>query len=77
MKDDIVALLKEIRPDVNFAEERGLISNEILDSFDIIMLLSRLSQEYSVEIDPDDISEENFDSIDSIYTLIDGMLKKH
>lgn len=55
-------ILKEIRPDIDFEKEEGLLTDEILDSFDIVCLLSTLDEKLGITIDIDDVTEENFDS---------------
>lgn len=70
MYEEIIELLSSVRPDLDFAKEDKLISEEKLDSFDVISVLALLSEKYSVEIDPEMISEEHFDSARKISLLI-------
>lgn len=69
-KEKILEVLKGIRPEYNFAESKDFIEDGLLDSFDIVMLVSDLESEYHIIIDGLDIIEENFNSLDAILELI-------
>lgn len=71
MHDDIVELISGVRPDLDFSKEKNLLSEEKLDSFDIISILALLSEKYQIEIDPDLICEKYFDDVDGISSLIE------
>lgn len=62
MKDKLLGILEEIRPDVDFGKEEGLLTGEVLDSFDLVCLLSMLDEKLNIAIDIEDVTEENFDS---------------
>ena len=68
--DKLMEILKEARPDVDFEKETRLIDDEILDSFDIISIVSEINDEFDIEINVDDLLAENFNSADAIYELI-------
>lgn len=68
-------ILLELHPDVNFMEETGLISNGILDSFDIISLVSEIDAEYGVTIPVEELVPKNFDSLEAISSLINRLME--
>jgi acyl carrier protein len=68
--DELFSILKEIKPDVDFSKEDNLIEKKLLDSFDIVRLVSRLSEEFDISITPLDIIPENFKSAQTIYDMI-------
>lgn len=70
MRDRIVHVLNEIRPEFDFAAETDFISNGMLDSFDLISLVSSLDEEFNVSIDGVDVIPENFENIESIENLL-------
>ncbi len=71
MKDKVIEILKEIRPEFDFnIESTDFINKGMLDSFDIISIVSDLEEEYDVAIDGAEILPENFDSIEAIVNLI-------
>ena len=68
--DKLKSILEDLRPDVDFETAENLVDGNIFDSFDIITLVSRIGEEYGIEIDVDDIIPENFNSLKAIESLI-------
>ena len=68
--DEIIKILEEIKPGVDFNTENNLIEEEILDSFDIVTLVAKLNDEFDIEISPADLVPENFNSAQAIYSLV-------
>lgn len=67
---EILSILKELRPEFNFEESTDFIEDGFLDSFDIISLVSTIEERYSIQIDGLQIVPDNFNSIDAIINLI-------
>ena len=70
MDQEIMGLLKEIKPEEDFEGNNSFVEDELLDSFDVISLVSMLEEKYSIEIDGLDIIPENFENIEAIINLI-------
>ena len=70
MNKKILEILREIQPAGDFENSNDFIKDELLDSFDVIELVSNLESEYSVVIDGLDILPENFKNIESIEDMI-------
>ena len=68
--DNIIEILEQIKPGVDFNTEENLIEEEILDSFDIVTLVAKLNEEFDIEITPADLIPENFNSAQKIYELV-------
>lgn len=68
--DELKQILKEIRPDLDFAAETKLIDDGILDSFDIISIVGELNMHYGIEINVEDLLPENFNSMNAIFELV-------
>lgn len=43
-------ILKEMHPEVNFEKEQNLVGDMILDSFDLVSLISEVEEAYEVRI---------------------------
>jgi acyl carrier protein len=72
MKEKIIELLTDLRPEFDFnKEDTGFIAKGMLDSFDIISLVSDIEENLDITIDGAQILPENFDSIQAIINLID------
>ena len=63
-------ILKEIRPEFDFATSQDFMSDGMLDSFDMVTLVSALDKNYGISIDGTDIVPENFQNIATITALI-------
>ena len=70
MMDELMRILSEIRPDVDFEHETKLIDDEILDSLDIIAIVGELNEAFDIEIDVEDLEPENFNSASAIMELV-------
>ena len=57
--EELMEILEEIRPDVDFETEQFLVKDGILDSIDIIMIVGELNDTYDIEIQPKDLIPEN------------------
>ena len=71
--EELMEILEELRPDVDFENETGLIDNGILDSFDIVSLVPALNDAYDIEIKPNNLVPENFNSRDAILALVEQL----
>lgn len=71
MKNNVLEILKGIRPDIDFSVEKELLTQEIWDSFDIISVIAELTEAFSIEIEMEDVTEENFNSVEGIISLIE------
>ncbi len=69
-KEDILAILQDIRSDVDFENEKKLIDDSILDSFDIISIVSEFNDAFDVNINVMDLEPVNFNSIEGMQELI-------
>ncbi len=70
MKDKVLEILTEIQPDFDFKQNINFIEEGMLDSFDIVNLVTKLDEEFGISIDGMDIIPENFYSVDSIVNLL-------
>lgn len=73
--EKLLELLADIRPDVNFAAETNLVTDGILDSFDIVAVVSEINDAYGLSIGVADLLPENFDSAQAMYQLIQERIK--
>ena len=70
MKEQLLSILNDLRPDVEFEKEEQLIDDGVLDSFDIVSLVSELNSEFVVEINVMDLEPENFNTVEAMLELI-------
>lgn len=71
MTDQIISILTEIRPEFDFTcDGVDFIEDGMLDSFDLVTLVSDLDNTFGISIDGVDIIPENFSSVDAIAALL-------
>lgn len=68
--EKLIEILKETRPEFDFENASDFIENGMLDSFDIVVLVSELDSAYSISIDGSDILPENFNSLEAMANLV-------
>lgn len=75
MKDKVIEILMDLVPDFEYSDDVKLLDDGILDSFDIVNLVLEINEEFGVEIGVEDVSEENFETVDSVCELIKEKLE--
>lgn len=68
--DKLLEILQGIRPDVDFENETELIDDGILDSFDVVSIISEIDDAFGVQIRINELEPENFNSAEAIWALI-------
>ena len=72
MKKQIIEILSEIRPGIDFETETALIDDGLIDSLDIVAVVTELMEAFDVELGVDDLTPENFNSVAAIEELIES-----
>lgn len=68
--EKLLDILSQIRSDIDYESEKALVDDGILDSFDIVSIVSELSMEYDIDISIDDMTAENFNSAEAMLEMI-------
>lgn len=76
MQQQIIEILKEIRPEFEFEGVDNFFDEGMLDSFDLMTLVATLDERFSIKIDGTDILPENFANVDAIVALIEKSPKR-
>ncbi|MBO5083100.1 MAG: acyl carrier protein [Lachnospiraceae bacterium] len=71
--EQLLEILSDLHPEVDFEECDTLIDDGILDSFDIVSLISEINEEFDVVISAEHIIPENFNSAEALYALIERL----
>ena len=71
MREQIIEILTEICPGVDFEQETALIDDGLIDSLDIVAVVTDLMDTFDVQLGVDDLTPENFNSVDAICQLIE------
>jgi len=68
--EKVLEILQELHPEVDFETCTTLIDDSILDSLDIVTIISELSSEFDIEIPPHEIIPANFNSAQALYEMV-------
>ena len=66
----IVDMLKELRPEFDFTTSQNFIEDGMIDSFDVVSLVSMMDKEYNIKIKGREVVPENFSNLESIKALL-------
>ena len=75
MKTKVEKILNEIRPEFDFSTSTNFIENGMLDSFDVVSLVTMLDKAFNISIEGIEIVPMNFNSVESICTLLSKYVK--
>lgn len=71
--EQLLDILKKLHPDVDFSADTDLVGDGILDSLDIVTLITEINDRFDVRIPAEEILPENFSSANAIYALIERL----
>jgi acyl carrier protein len=70
MREKLISILNELRPEFDFSQSVNFIEEGMLDSFDVINLVNELDTKFGISINGIDVLPENFSSLESIIELL-------
>lgn len=71
--NELLSILSDLHPEVDFETCDTLIDDGILDSFDIVTIIAEINEEFDVVIPAEEIVPENFNSAESLYALVERL----
>ena len=71
--EQLLQILSEIRPDVDFTKQQALIDDHVLDSFDVVSIVTEVNEAFGIEIGADELLPENFNTPAAMMKLIERM----
>lgn len=69
----LLEILHSLHEDVEFETETALVDDGVLDSLDIVTLITEINDEFDVSIPAEEIIPENFNSAEAIMALINRL----
>ncbi len=73
MMNELLEILKDCCPDIDFESETALVDDQILDSLSVVMIVGELNEAFGITITADDLLPENFNSVQAMYEMIERM----
>ena len=71
--EELIEILEEIQPGVDYTTCKTLIDDHILDSFGILSLVSEIEDAFDIEVAPAELVAENFNSAESLWSMITSL----
>lgn len=71
--ETLIEILQDLHGDVDFETHSRLIDDKILDSFDIITLITDINEEFDIAIPAEEIIPENFNSARALFAMIERL----
>lgn len=72
--EDIIEILQDVEEDVDYETEAALVDNRVLDSFDILSIISALNDEFDISIPAKDVIPENFNSAAAMRDMVQRLI---
>ena len=66
----LLSALAEVRDDVDFENQYGLVDEGVIDSLDLTQIIAALDEAFDIHIPAGDIEPENFNSADAMLAMV-------
>ncbi len=73
--DKLKEVLSACCPNIDFENEKGLVSKKVIDSVDLVTLVSDIEDEFDITIPMEELVPENFDSLEAIWEMVQRLSK--
>lgn len=74
IKETLLSILNDLHPEIDFESETALVTDGVLDSFDIVSLVAEINSEFDITVGIDELEPENFDTVDAMQKLVESLL---
>lgn len=71
--EELLEILETVKPGVDFKNSTSIIDDGLLESLDIVRLVSELNDEFDIEIQVTDLVPENFNSVSAMMKMIERL----
>jgi acyl carrier protein len=70
----ILEILNGLHPEIDFDVCNTLVDDKIIDSFDIVSIISDINDEFDITVPVEEIIPKNFNSAGAIYAMVERLL---
>jgi len=74
--ETVLEILRGLHPEIDFESCDSLVDDKIIDSFDIVSIISDLNDEFDITIPAEEIVPENFNSAKAIYAMVERLMEE-
>lgn len=68
--EELLEILNDLNPDIDYSTEKNLIDGKCLDSLTILSLITEICDTFDISISPKWMKNENFNSVDAMWKMI-------
>ncbi len=68
--DKIISILENVHPDVDYRTEKGLVTRRVLNSLEVLMIMTELCDAFDIESPAAESTPEHFDSAEAIFRMV-------
>lgn len=68
--EQIIEILKRLHPTVDVEQQTALVDDGVLDSLDMVTLITELNRAFDISIPASEILPDNFNSVAAINAMI-------
>ena len=72
-RERLMKILTEACPTVDFSTDKRLVTDKVVDSLDMVAMISDIEDEFGISVGMEEMVDENFDSVDAILALIEKL----
>ena len=72
-KEQILAILKKVKPTKNLENVTDIIEGGYIDSFELMSLIANLNETFHIEISLEDLVPDNFNSVEAIAQMVNRL----
>lgn len=73
VREQVLAILKEVKPTKDLEGINNLIEGGYIDSFELMSLVANLTDIFNIDITIDELIPENFNSVDAIVAMVEKL----
>lgn len=74
-KEIMINILSDIDDEILMYDGANMIDDGIIDSFTIMEIVTEIEEKFDVEVNPDDVTEEHFKTLDAIVDFVESLKK--
>lgn len=71
--NELITLLKETFPNIDFENEKALVDNGIVDSLSMVKIISLIEENFSVSVTMEYLQPEYFQSVETMWEMIEEL----
>lgn len=74
--NELLKILEEVKPNIDFKNETDLIDSGIIGSFDIVTIIAMINEAFDIEFPIEELTPENFKTVEALYNTIRRLQEK-